>query len=313
MSIDLFEFLSQRGVSDSLKNLIQCICECSAKVSHVLSHTPVSKIGTCNEFGDEQLSVDMVADGLIFEGLGSSGIVRFAASEEVPCGKWYTTETRENFQVYFDPLDGSSIIDCNWSVGSIYGVWCMHENSSQPLIGLTGDEQVLSAVVVYGPRTSIILAIRESRIVIEATLDACTWTITRELTNSLCNSRAKIFSPANLRSSNDLPGYRSMIDEWINRRLTLRYTGGMVPDIVGNGIFSSPVSDKAKAKLRLVFEVAPIALIFEIAGGSALAAQDGCLKHERILGIPISSMDDRIGIVCGSPDDVYECIDRIYG
>jgi sedoheptulose-bisphosphatase len=127
--------------------------------------------------------------------------------------------------------------------------------------------------------------------------------------------KAKIFSPANLRAANDLPGYKRIIDEWIAQRMTLRYTGGMVPDVVGilvkgNGVFSSPVSENAGAKLRLVFEVAPIALIIELAGGLALAAQPG--EPLSVLDIPIQTVNDRIGIICGSLNDVLDCFRSIY-
>lgn len=85
-----------------------------------------------------------------------------------------------------------------------------------------------------------------------------------------------------------------------------------MPDIAsillkGNGIFCSPVSTKAPAKLRLVFECAPIALIIETAGGAALNEGSG----SPILDIPIKSMDDRVGIVCGSSDEVTRAVSAI--
>jgi sedoheptulose-bisphosphatase len=87
----------------------------------------------------------------------------------------------------------------------------------------------------------------------------------------------------------------------------------MVPDVAAilvkkNGIFCSPVSGKAPAKLRLVFECAPIAKIIETAGGKALSGRE---SGESVLDIRIQSMDDRVGIVCGSSDEVVSAVDSI--
>jgi sedoheptulose-bisphosphatase len=138
------------------------------------------------------------------------------------------------------------------------------------------------------------------------------WIITNEFARKIAEN-AKIFSPANLRSSQDLPGYAAVIDEWMTKRLTLRYTGGMVPDVAsilikGNGIFASPVSSKAPAKLRLVFECAPIAYIVEAAGGRALSGRN---TSECVLDVVIESMDDRVGIVCGSKREVEKTVESI--
>lgn len=73
-----------------------------------------------NSFGDEQLAVDMLADKLLFEALRYSHVCKYACSEEVPEP---VDVGGEGFCVAFDPLDGSSIVDTNFSVGTIFGVW----------------------------------------------------------------------------------------------------------------------------------------------------------------------------------------------
>jgi len=307
--LTLDAFLASQSISSDLVRLVQCITKTSERVCEILRSTPVHQAGSSNVYGDQQLSVDILSDAAIFTGLEESGVVAFAASEEEPEGKEFVAPSDESFSVYFDPLDGSSIADCNWSVGSIYSVFPW----SQSLQGRKGSDQVLAAVVVYGPRTTITFGIRDTSLVFETMLLKNEWIVTSPCIK--VEDKARIFSPANLRAANDLPGYKRIIDEWIAQRMTLRYTGGMVPDVVGilvkgNGVFSSPVSENARAKLRLVFEVAPIALIIELAGGLALAAQPG--EPLSVLEIPIKTVNDRIGIICGSRNDVLDCFRSIY-
>ena len=288
----------------SLSELVKVLCDCTSAVADIIARTPVHYVGTANQFGDAQLSVDVQSDSKILEILSKSGIVSHAASEEEPDLRELSPNGQ--FTVCFDPLDGSSIVDCNWSVGSIFGVW-----KSGSVIGRTGRDQVLSAVAVYGPRTTLVVASQHQ--VFELTrIPGETWEVTNEFEKKIAE-KAKIFAPANLRSAQDLPGYASLVDNWMTKRLTLRYTGGMVPDIVsilikGNGIFCSPVSEKAPAKLRLVFECAPIAFIIEAAGGKALT---GRATDEQVLDVVIGSTDDRIGIVCGSAVEVDQAVESI--
>ena len=110
-------------------------------------------IGTQNAFGDHQLHVDVMTDELIFNALKASGVVHVAASEENPveveCGC-----SGPGFSLAFDPLDGSSIIDANFAVGTIIGIW-----PGRGLLGRTGDEQVASLMCQYGPKVTMALAL----------------------------------------------------------------------------------------------------------------------------------------------------------
>lgn len=313
MSTSLQTFLETNQVPQNLLDLVLCLASTTHKVSEIFRSTPVDHAGSSNVYGDEQLSVDLLADDEIFSNLKNSRLVSFAASEEQPNGKSFDHPPGHEpppFSVYFDPLDGSSIADCNWSIGTIFSAYL----GSASLCGRRGSDQVLAAVAVHGPRTTIVFGLNHPKLVFETTLINNAWFVTR--LSFKIETRAKIFSPANLRSANDLPGYKRILDHWISQRLTLRYTGGMVPDVVGilmkgNGIFASPVSDNARAKLRLVFEVAPIAMIIELAGGKAVAPIPGT-RPTRILDIDIETVNDRIGIICGSESDVYECLSSIY-
>jgi sedoheptulose-bisphosphatase len=110
-------------------------------------------LGSTNDFGDHQLHVDVMTDELLFNALKSSGVVHVAASEENPveieCGG-----TGSGFSAAFDPLDGSSIIDANFAVGTILGIW-----PGRGLLGRTGEEQIASMICQYGPKVTMALAL----------------------------------------------------------------------------------------------------------------------------------------------------------
>jgi sedoheptulose-bisphosphatase len=120
-----------------------------------------SYAGTQNSSGDEQLHLDIDCDNAVFRAIRDTGVFVIAASEETPVETDVrpssSTTTEDDGPVYsigFDPLDGSSIIDANFSVGSIFGIW-----PGKGLLGRTGREQVASAVSLYGPRTTLVIAL----------------------------------------------------------------------------------------------------------------------------------------------------------
>jgi len=239
-----------------------------------------------------------------------------AASEETPVvTKLHPDDQVEGkrYAVGFDPLDGSSIIASNFTVGSIFGVWpCLESGDigESSILGRTGREQVASAMSMYGPRTTIILAIPSSSIegrgrVFELTLlnERKSWSLSGS--DIKLPSSKKVFAPGNLRASNDNEQYGALVKHWLNQRYTLRYTGGMVPDVYhmfmkGGGIFTNVSSKKAHAKLRLLYEVAPIGLIVECAGGNAIHEE----KDVSVLDISIDDIDQRLGVCFGSVDEV---------
>lgn len=125
-----------------------------------------SYAGTQNSSGDEQLHLDIDCDNAVFRAIRDTGVFSVAASEETPVetdvrpssSSSSTSTTNEDegpwYSIGFDPLDGSSIIDANFSVGSIFGIW-----PGKGLLGRTGREQVASAVSLYGPRTTLVIAL----------------------------------------------------------------------------------------------------------------------------------------------------------
>ena len=269
------------------------------------------KVGTTNSFGDSQLDVDIKTDEIMFSCLKASNLVHVAASEENPieidCSNENINIIGGGYSVAFDPLDGSSIVDANFAVGTILGIW-----PGKGLLNRFGREQCASLVCMYGPRVTIALAlntnatINKTAISIELTMAQSGWIITRNIFKIA--PIAKTFAPGNLRATSDNPKYKQLVDYWVNNKFTLRYSGGLVPDVYhilikGEGVLANASSPTAKAKLRLLFEAAPIALIIESAGGKSVVCASEAnepIEPVSLLDVPISDLDKRVGVCYGS-------------
>lgn len=168
---------------------------------------------------------------------------------------------------------------------------------------------VCAGCAVYGPRTTMYIAFKGEKQVLELTLGNCSpvisaispkWRVTRCISEIV---PGKLFAPANMRAAQDHPGYAKLLSHYMSLRYTLRYTGGMVPDVTqlivkGKGIFTSPASENAPAKLRLLYEALPMALLIESCGGKS---SDG---SRSILDRQVVSCDERTPVCLGSPDEV---------
>merc|ERR1711998_3122 len=268
------------------------------EVGYKIRTASCDKQACFNAFGDEQLAIDVLADTVIFENLKASGAVATASSEEEP------TEVPmggEGYSVAFDPLDGSSIIDTNFAVGTIFGIW-----PGSKLTGITGRQQKAAGLSVYGPRTTITLAVdgidgaHEFLLIDDMSSKHGQWVLTQSFYTI---GEGKLFAPGNLRATKDNEGYEKLFNYWYDNQYQLRYTGGMVPDVnqimvKGKGVFVNAESKAAKAKLRLLYEVAPIGYVIEKAGGKS---SDG---EKSVLDIEVVGTEDRSQVAYGSAGEV---------
>ncbi|KAI8952180.1 sedoheptulose-1,7-bisphosphatase [Xylaria longipes] len=270
----------------------------------------VEKAGSDNVFGDAQLNVDVLAEQFFREEVAACPAIVAASSEEDPVEQQKQQQpagdNEEVYAVAFDPLDGSSIIAPNWSVGSILGIWVGRSALRQD-----PSRQVAAVLGVYGPRTTAVIAVRVpgregSAACLEVGVnDSGSCEIVRDLTLRNTETKTRYFAPANLRAASEDPRYMALVTRYIAERYTLRYSGGLVPDVVhalvkGHGVYMSPVTAGSKAKLRRAFELLPVALVVECAGGLAVDPADG----RRILEIPLNDLDETAGLVCGTAEEV---------
>jgi sedoheptulose-bisphosphatase len=117
--------------------------------------------------------------------------------------------------------------------------------------------------------------------------------------------KTRYFAPANLRAAAESEAYMRLITKYVQDKYTLRYSGGLVPDLVhalvkGHGVYVSPVTGASEAKLRRLYELFPIALVVECAGGKAIDPSDG----EDILTRSLEHCDERAGLICGVTEEV---------
>ncbi|MCB0570528.1 MAG: class 1 fructose-bisphosphatase [Phaeodactylibacter sp.] len=266
--------------------------------------------GEENASGDDVQKLDLYANEKLIDCLKNSGECCGIASEEledfIPIQS--VASKTSKYVVVFDPLDGSSNIDVNVSVGTIFGIYrrisdpdgtCKMEDFLQ-----NGTQLVAAGYVLYG--TSTILVYSTGRGVNGFTLDP---TI-----GEFCLSHRDIQIPGRGGHYSVNQGYylkfdvemRRYIDHCSDMNLGLRYIGSMVSDIhrilLQGGIFLYPNTRKyPQGKLRLVYECNPLSFIVEQAGGKAITCQ-----LERILDMPVAHLHERTTIAIGSPGMVDE-------
>lgn len=281
-------------VPDDLRHLIGHIARAVKDIQFSLRITEAGLSGTRNQFGEEQLKLDVLSDATIAKHLSESKLVASYASEEHE--SVIELDAAAPFSVVYDPLDGSSLVDADFAIGSIFGIY-----AGSGVIGRKPGEQVAALYALYGPRTLIVCATGGS--VHEFILNEVgEFVVLREYLGIADDT--KHFSPGNIAAVADNDGYRTLLDEWMNSARTLRYSGCMVADVhhvlsKGHGIFLNVGGKKyPEGKLRLAFECGPFAYIVSCAGG---VASDGAMS---LLEKPIESLDQRTPIICGSKNDV---------
>ncbi|KAJ5218024.1 sedoheptulose-1-7-bisphosphatase [Penicillium cinerascens] len=317
MASHLKSMLLPNGRTELCNSVLPALLDCISDIAKSLRESQhVSQAGTTNAFGDSQLNVDIAAENLIRTALAKCPSVLTASSEEEPVERPASdgrtvddvSPTSEKYTVAFDPLDGSSIIAPNWTVGTIIGIWdgasAIHQQPSEKQIG--------AVLGIYGPRTTAIIALRvpgsepcclEIGVGGSGTQDHQVIRSNVQLADPPFTTR--YFAPANLRAAAESENYMRLITKYMEKKYTLRYSGGLVPDVVhalvkGHGVYLSPVTGASEAKLRRLYELFPIALIVECAGGKAIDPVDG----EDILSRPLENCDETAGLVCGTAEEV---------
>ncbi len=317
ITLDEFILRSQKSHSQStgeLTGLLRDIGVAAKIVNREVNRAGLVNIlgvdGAQNQSGDLVQKLDTYANDKLIECLQNSGECAGIGSEEMDNILSFSgiAGKHPKYVVLFDPLDGSSNIDVNVSVGTIFSIFrrkspegeaCNLDDFLQK-----GIEQVAAGYVIYG--TSTILVYTTGQGVNGFTLDPSI--------GEFCLSHQDIRIPARGQYYSVNQGYylkfdlemRRYIDLCSDLNLGLRYIGSMVSDIhrilFQGGIFLYPNTRKyPRGKLRLLYECNPMSFIVEQAGGKAINTQ-----LERILEIDPVELHQRTTIVAGSPEMVEE-------
>jgi fructose-1,6-bisphosphatase I len=267
--------------------------------------------GSENVHGERVTKLDEYANRVLYEILGRSGQLCVMASEEAhsllhipegyPHGKYV---------FLFDPLDGSSNIDANVTIGTIFSV---HRRVSEKGPGTLDDclqpgfKQVCAGYVVYGSSTMFVYTAGNG--VHGFTYDPSCGEFLLSHEDIRIPAKGKYYSvnEGNYGSWEDgvkrYVDHIKQTDKGSGRPYGTRYIGSLVADVhrtlLYGGIFLYPGSvKKPEGKLRLLYEAAPLAMIIEAAGGKAIS------EKERILDIVPQELHQRTPLIIGSPEDV---------
>jgi len=269
----------------------------------------LGKIGSENVQGEEQMKLDVLANDLFISTLRNRGEICGLGSEEMDDFVIFNDEMHSDakYVVLIDPLDGSSNIDVNVSVGTIFSIY---RRISEPGTPVTiedflqpGNKQVAAGYLLYGSSTMLIYTTGNG--VNGFTYDPGIGSFFLSHPKMQIPENGKIYSINEGNYVHFPDGVKKYIkwcqelEESSNRPYTSRYIGSLVADFHRNmlkgGIYIYPKGTKApKGKLRLLYECNPMAFIAEQAGGKA---SDG---YQRIMDIKPEELHQRVPFFCGS-------------
>jgi fructose-1,6-bisphosphatase I len=274
-----------------MQEIIKAIEEASIEIKELIETGDTGKSEQENSTGDTQLKLDIASDIIIERIFKQLPTVKAIVSEE----QENIINLNENgeYLIAYDPLDGSSLVDVNLSVGSIYGIYKNEFNAKNI---------VASVYVVFGPRVEMVVAIDDVK------MYRLKHGKFEFIQNIVLKQKGNLKAPGSTQSA-WAPHHKQMVDDIFNDGYRLRYSGGMVPDLhqillKGGGLFSYPgTTDRPKGKLRQLFEVFPFALAYEKAGGGAI---DG---HQRLLEIETTHIHDTTPCFFGSNEEIKRVLE----
>jgi fructose-1,6-bisphosphatase I len=299
-------FPDARGVFSSLLSGMTLATKAiQAQVRRAGLGDVIGSVGETNVQGEEQQKLDVYANQMLLHCLGRRDAVAMLVSEEneEPVTFDRARDTGR-YIVVFDPLDGSSNIDVNVSVGTIFSIFRRPENMKEDPVKAVlqrGATQVAAGYVVYG--SSTIFVYTAGRGVFGFTLDPSVGAYVLAYENMRMPKQGKYYSVNEANANAFPPNYREYL-AWLRggelgREYSSRYVGSLVADfhrtLLKGGVFLyPPTKSHPQGKLRLLYEANPLAFIAEQAGGMATNG------HQRIMDIQPQSIHERTPLVIGS-------------
>ena len=303
---------------DALGAVLAQLAVAGKLIARELAHAALAgRLGTTGEInvqGEVVKKLDVWGNEVVVRALEASGHVCLMISEEMEqplhladrCGN-------AEFVVCFDPVDGSSNLDINGVVGTIFSIRRRTARGPGHVAVdalLPGTAQVAAGYIMYGPSTAFVYTAGDG--VHGFTLEPTIGEFVRSHERVQTPARGRTYSVNDARAPAWPEGVRRYIeylrahDPKTARPYTARYVGSMVADVhrtlLQGGVFLYPgevgADGRAAGKLRLQYEAAPMALILEHAGGRASTGK------ERILDIRPDGPHQRVPLVIGSPEDV---------
>ena len=312
----------EHGIDSDLRLLLETVARACKTISHAVGKGALGNVlgdaDSTNIQGEAQKRLDLLSNEILFEASCWGGHLAGMASEEMDAPMGIPLAyPRGKYLLLFDPLDGSSNIDVNVSIGTIFSV--LHSPSASD--GTSGDageaaflqpgeRQVCAGYTVYGPQTLLVLTVGHGVQVFTLDRDTGSFLLTQSNVQVPRETREFAINMSNMRHW-DAPVKR-YVDELLAGKagprgidFNMRWVASMVADVhrimSRGGVFMYPRDARtgyASGRLRLMYEGNPMAFLIEQAGG---AATDG---HRRILDIEPKKLHQRVAVFLGSKSEV---------
>ncbi|WP_020651755.1 class 1 fructose-bisphosphatase [Massilia niastensis] len=307
-----------QNINAELRLLIEVVARACKRISYSVSKGALGEVlgsaDTENIQGEVQKKLDVISNEILLEANEWGGHLAAMASEEMETIRQIPSRyPKGEFLLMFDPLDGSSNIDVNVSIGTIFSVLKAPEGMQQPTeqdFLQPGTQQVAAGYAVYGPQTMLVLTTGNGVHVFTLDREMGSWVLTQSDMQIPPTTKEFAINMSNKRHWH--PPVQRYVDELLagntgprGKDFNMRWIASMVADVHRilnrGGIFMYPADLRDPAspgKLRLMYEANPMAMIVEQAGG---AATDG---KGRILDIQPSKLHQRVPVFLGSKEEV---------
>ena len=306
------------SMSSELRLLLEVVARACKRISYAVGKGALAGLlgdaGNTNVQGEAQKKLDVIANDVLLEANAWGGHLAAMASEEMddpyPIPDRYP---RGEYLLLFDPLDGSSNIDVNVSIGTIFSVLRMPEAGAQPKAShflQSGRHQLAAGYAVYGPSTLLVLTVGDGVACFTLDRETGSWWLSQEQMRVPPKTREFSINASNARHWE--PPVKRYIDELLagqsgprGEDFNMRWVASMVADVhrimTRGGIFLYPrdARDPSKpGRLRLMYEANPMAWLMEQAGGAASTGLGP------LLDVQPESLHQRVPVILGSIEEV---------
>jgi len=305
-------------IQPELRLLIEVVARACKAISNSVAKGALAGVlgsaGTGNVQGETQQKLDVIANEVLLDANEWGGHLAAMASEEMDT--FYEIPNRYpkgEYLLLFDPLDGSSNIDVNVSIGTIFSVLHMPkpgQTVTEADFMQPGSQQVAAGYAVYGPQTTLVLTVGNGVHVFTLDREAGSFVLTQSDVQIPEDTKEFAINMSNMRHW--APPVRQYIDECLagdegprGKNFNMRWIASMVADVhrilTRGGVFMYPWDKREPekpGKLRLMYEANPMAFLVEQAGG---AATNGI---ERIMDVQPTKLHQRVSVILGSKNEV---------
>ena len=313
--ITLAQYLKDHSANAAVSDLITTVTEVGKTISQLLQKGALADIlgeaGNQNVQGEEQKKLDVLANDMLLEALGQNSNCAGVASEELDNST--PANADGSLLILFDPLDGSSNIDINMAVGTIFSILPYQRQGSiseDRDFLQAGSHQLAAGYLLYGTSTMLALSVDDKVVMFSLDPESGDYLLIEDNVQIAADTSEYAINASNYRYWR--APMQQYIDELIagetgvrGRDFNTRWVAAMVGDVhrilCRGGLFTYPFDTKhanKAGKLRLMYEANPMSLLIERAGGMATDAVT------RILDIEPTDIHQRVPVVLGSKNEV---------